>query len=186
MLIEKFIASLIEGNEPVVAETVADLHKKLKNYLMFRFQIAENDADDAVQETMLLLFERSKNNNLKQPRNPAAYVYTVLRHECFKLLRASSQVCDPDESYLTQVAEPNQLTDINLEEYQRIIAECMGCLSEFNYNFLSFTVEHPEKSSEEIATHFGIKSSNISIRKFRLRKFVYNCVERRYRIFSDK
>jgi len=152
---------------------------------MYRYQVSENDADDAVQETMLVLFERSKNNKLKPSRNPVAYVYTVLRHECFKLLRASSQVCEPDESYFAQVAEPNQLSDINLEEYQRIIAECMGCLSEFNYNFLSYTVEHPEKSSEEIAARFGIKPNNISIRKFRLRKFVYNCVDRRYRIFSD-
>lgn len=185
MLIEKFIASLIEGNEPAVAETAADIHRKLKQYLIYRFRVSENDAEDAVQETMLVLFERSRNNKLKPPRNPVAYVYTVLRHECFKLLRASSQVCEPDESYFAQVAEPNQLSDINLEEYSRIIAECMSCLSEFNYSFLSYTMEHPEKNAEEIATRFGIKSSNISIRKFRLKKFVYNCVERRYRIFCD-
>lgn len=157
-----------------------DVRKKMLEYLEYRYKICYEDAEDVMQDAILSILEMQNKNVLREPENSHAYLYTILKRECLKVIRNNEKKCEYIDQQVDIYSTPGQLEDLHFDEHLKIIHDCISTMNEFNQRFINYIIDNPDKSADEVGDFFGIKTSNVWTRKHRLRKWMFNCIQNKY------
>ncbi|MCC5925767.1 MAG: sigma-70 family RNA polymerase sigma factor [Bacteroidetes bacterium] len=161
-------------------------HKRVVDYLINKFRICQEDAEDAVQSAVLIILEKKHNKSLDSLENTVGYTYSVLKNECFKIIRNDRRISYSVEEKTNDYVVPNQLNDIDKAEKMRLLDGCLSHMNEFNKSFFQYILDHPEKSVNEVATYFGIKKHSVYTRRHRLQKIISTCVARKINYYAQR
>ena len=176
MILEKYLNSIINNDRKEEADELQNSHHKVVEYLKNKFQICQEDAEDAVQNTILILLEKKEQELLDKMENITAYTYAILKNECFKIIRHQHRMSYSVEEKLSTYKASDPLNELHYAERMAMLNGCLSHMTEANKKFFLFIIHNPEKSDDEVATYFGIKKSNVYTRKHRLQKIISNCV----------
>jgi RNA polymerase sigma factor (sigma-70 family) len=176
MILEKFLMSLFKNHCKDEKDVLQDNHNKMVDYLRNKFQICQEDAEDAVQNAILVLLEKKEQESLEKMENIAAYTYAILKNECFKIIRHAHRMSYSFEEKLGSYSISDPFIEIDNAEKIKMLLGCLSNMTESNKAFFLFIYENPDKSVDEVATYFGIKKSNVYTRRHRLQKIVSKCI----------
>ena len=152
------------------------LHKKLFR-VAFRLLEDSSDAEDAVQETYVKLWE--KRNELEILRNPESFCIVMIRNLCMDMLRSARNRTDSFETvFKDKPDETSLIGDIETKESLTIIEQLVRTLPEQQQ--LVFNLRHRDDCSlEEIEEITGLSAVNIRVILSRGRKNIreqYNLI----------
>jgi RNA polymerase sigma factor (sigma-70 family) len=177
MIYTKLIEALLVGDSRGISEYSQRVCELLVDYLKLRMMAEEADAQDASQQTMLLLFEMGSDQKIDNSQYAASYILKMLRNEYYRLMKSRrTVVAEKIEPYMEQHSLPNQIEDFKQDERKIILDKCVEKLSEKNKELFYYLAQNPDHSIEYIARSFKISISNASTRKSRLMKILRKCV----------
>jgi DNA-directed RNA polymerase specialized sigma24 family protein len=177
MFYTKLIEALLVGDSEGIGNFSKKVSVLLVDYLKLRLMAEESDAQDASQQTMLMLFEMGTNQKIDNTEHAAPYILRMLRNEYYKLLKSRSMAAERIEPYREQYFPPNQVADLSLQDMTQILEKCVKRLSRKHRELYNYLVQNPDHSVEHISKTFSISKSNASTRKSRLVKVLRECVK---------
>lgn len=152
------------------------LHKKLYR-VAYRLLENASDAEDAVQETYVKLWE--KRDELEILRNPESFCIVMIRNLCMDMLRSVRNRMDSYETmFKDKYDESSLIGEIEARESLTIIDQLVNTLPEQQQ--LVFKLRHSDDCSlEEIEEITGLSAVNIRVILSRGRKAIkeqYNII----------
>jgi RNA polymerase sigma factor (sigma-70 family) len=177
------VVALLRGNQEEIDLHLKELRSGLVGYLQVRMRASEHDAEDAVQQTFLVLLERGSANQLAEIENPGGYIKTILKNEYLKIIRKSAHFSsEPIELYLDSSSEQDQLDILVTKERLEILHDCINKMTAYNRRFIKYCMSHAKIDTNEIANYFSISISNAWSRKFRIIQWLSKCFAKRNNI----
>jgi len=170
------VKAVQENDDKTVSSILKTVNVILYRYLRVRFNSSHHDAEDCVQNTLMLVFEKCKNDAVESPDAILSYMFTTARNEYFKRLEKSTEInmADLPDSY---AKKPDQLENLLDEEQLSILEECLGLLKETHRNYIEYWINHPAEEASAVAKKFNISVSNAWTRKHRILKQLNKCYE---------
>lgn len=156
----------------------AELHPRLKNYLVATMGAAPDLAEDAVQNMFEYLIPKIRRNEITTPSGLLSYMQTGVRHNYLKIIRKEQLNSGEPESDMIPV-EPNQVWDLVDREKRELLAGCIGKLSSHYRLLIEFLLAHPNAESEDVAEEFNISVTNAWVRRHRAIKLLNSCVAKK-------
>lgn len=145
------------------------IHKKLYRVA---FRLLENtfDAEDAVQETYVKLWE--KRDELEILRNPESFCVVMIKNLCMDMLRSVRNRTDSFETIFKDKPDDNSFIDeIEARESITIVEQLVNTLPD--QQKLVFKLRHQDDCSfEEIEEITGLSPVNIRVILSRVRKTI--------------
>jgi len=145
------------------------IHKKL---FRVAYRLLENtsDAEDAVQETYVKLWE--KRDELEMLRNPESFCVVMIKNLCMDKLRSVRNRTDSFESIFKDKPDENSfIAEIEARESISIIESIVNTLP--GQQKLVFKLRHLDECNlEEIEEITGLSSVNIRVILSRVRKTI--------------
>jgi len=144
-------------------------------------------AEDLVQETLIKGIE-----NFAKFRGEASvrtWLFAILRGEVSQYFRrlkrdAKHQAIEKsmDLEHLLHPEMDNRSfqTEIEREEFWDAVRACFADIPEHLLETFLHRLENPGEKIESICKHLGIKSSNFSVRLFRTRLMLRECLEKKW------
>lgn len=173
-----FVRAVQENDRNTLNEVVPVIRKVLHKFLYVRFNAASEDAEDAIQNTLMYVCQRIRSGEIRNPEQIINYLFAAVRNQ---YLNQYSRVRIPVTSDLTPsyVAEPDQLSNLLNEEKLALIQECLLELRPHLREFITFWFTYPGCDASTVADHFGISVNNAWIKKHRILQILQRCVEKK-------
>lgn len=174
------VEALLRGNQEDADKYLRELNEALIGYLLVRMRANRHDAEDAAQQTVLVLLELRMSKNLRDIENPGGYIKTILKNEYIKVKRKSANISsEPVEDYSLVFDGPDQLDVLVTNERLEILRECISKMSDFNRRFIEYCMSKTRIDTSEIARFFKITVSNAWSRKFRIIQWLAKCFKQK-------
>lgn len=147
------------GDEKALVSLIAAAQPDVRRYALRNCRMA--DVDDAVQETLLLLYRRI--GTLRAVTSFSAWLFAVARRACYRLLRMSVGI--PDEP---ADAADARWADLSREEIRIDISRAIQSLPD-HYREVILLRDIEEFSIDEIAGVLGLTRESVKARIHRAR-----------------
>jgi RNA polymerase sigma-70 factor (ECF subfamily) len=159
----RYDSGLIEaarcGDERALLSLIAAAQPDVRRYAARNCRVA--DVDDAVQETLLLLYRRV--GTLRTVTSFSAWIFAVAKRACLRLLRMAVSVPD------TQVDETDaRLAHLRPEDLRIDLSRAIQSLPE-HYREAILLRDIEELSIDEIAAVLGLTRESVKARIHRAR-----------------
>ena len=162
----RFDPALIEaarsGDEKALLSLIAVAQPDVRRYAARNCRAA--DIDDAVQETLLLLYRRV--GTLRVVTSFSAWIFAVARRACLRLLRMSAGI--PDEP---SDAADARLAHLRPEDLRIDLSRAIQSLPE-HYRNVILLRDIEELSIDEIAAVLGLSRESVKARIHRARMMI--------------
>jgi len=162
----RFDPALIEaarsGDEKALLSLIAAAQPDVRRYATRNCRAA--DIDDAVQETLLLLYRRV--GTLRVVTSFSAWIFAVARRACLRLLRMSAGI--PDES---SDAADARLAHLRPEDLRIDLSRAIQSLPE-HYRNVILLRDIEELSIDEIAAVLELSRESVKARIHRARMMI--------------
>ena len=162
----RFDPALIEaarsGDEKALLSLIAAAQPDVRRYATRNCRAA--DIDDAVQETLLLLYRRV--GTLRMVTSFSAWIFAVARRACLRLLRMSAGI--PDEP---SDAADARLAHLRPEDLRIDLSRAIQSLPE-HYRNVILLRDIEELSIDEIAAVLGLSRESVKARIHRARMMI--------------
>jgi RNA polymerase sigma factor (sigma-70 family) len=162
----RFDPGLIEaarsGDEKALLSLIAAAQPDVRRYAARNCRAA--DIDDAVQETLLLLYRRV--GTLRAVTSFSAWIFAVARRACLRLLRVSAGI--PDEP---ADAADARLAHLRPEDLRIDLSRAIQSLPE-HYRDVILLRDIEELSIDEITAVLGLSRESVKARIHRARMMI--------------
>jgi RNA polymerase sigma factor (sigma-70 family) len=123
-------------------------------------RLSDVDAADAAQETWLSLLDNL--GNLHEPARLGAWVATVARRHCLRILRRGGRTIPSGDGLPEQVSgEPAPGEDLLTQERDSVLRESFGRLRASDQALLRVLMSDPAPSYKEVAAGLGMPIGSI-------------------------
>ncbi len=157
---EQAVESLRSGSAEAFQFLYQKYHNKVYRFCL-RMLGSEQAAKDAFQDTFVKVYEKRESFN---GDNFSAWLFTIARHTCYNMMRASKEHSSFDETY--HAMKIQKTTDFGL---QKALESAINSLAD-NHKEAFILREYEELTYEEIAEVLEIELSLAKIRVFRARR----------------
>lgn len=155
--------------------TVFSLSERI--YPLVARLLGKQNAEDAIQEIMLKLWEKRK-QVAKHP-NIKGLVFLTARNHCIDVLRKKPLLVDDAASYFKVIKSPNKNDGLERQELNNIIQKILKQLPEQQQEvFVMRDMDGYE--FKEIAAALEIKIEHVRVLVSRARKFIGKSLEKTY------
>lgn len=169
----------VKDNDIEELETMATIITAvLIKFLKVRIGVNHQDAEDAAQNTLLLVIEKIRKEKLKNPDSIIFYLFKTAKHEYFK---AQKKIKEPtiEEIPESYSSSPDQLHTLLNEEKLNILHSCLSALKPEFKKYITYWFDNPADETSVVADHFGISVSNAWTKKHRILKVLKDCCEKK-------
>lgn len=150
------------------------LHQTLYSYLLVRLNTSKEDAEDSVQNTLIKIVQRVKNDKIQHPDALLSYAFTTARNDYFKKVEKKSEVLDEKIEYKA-LKQPDQLSVLINSEKKSLLMRCISELKEDHQKYIKYWFLNPSMDAEDVANHFKISVNNAWTKKHRIIKILNEC-----------
>ena len=155
------------------------LRDDMIKHLLHNYRADADDARDATQETLLVLFRMWKDNALDSVNDPKAYSFKILRNQYLRILKKrSSFVQDELESYYSE-SDRSHFDEIVEQEYLTTLRSCVSMLSKRHQEFFNYWYMNEGASTLDFSIKYGVSVKCAWTAKHRLKQILRDCVKRK-------
>lgn len=146
--------------------------KKVSEYRQSMFVLAisilknETDAEDAIQNTLLLAYENLNKLRITEKFKP--WLFRILTNECYKIAKKRTYYSDIDE---IELEDKND----SFSDNKALIWQAVNSL-ELNYRTVIVLFYYEDMSIKEIAKTLEISQNNVKKRLSRARDKLKDCL----------
>jgi len=170
----ELVRAIKEDDTRTIDTHLRALHQILYTYLLVRLNTSKEDAEDSVQNTLIKIVQRVKDDKIKHPDALLSYAFTTARNDYFKKVEKKSEVLDEKIEY-KPLNQPDQLSVLINGEKKSILMKCISELKEDNQEYIKYWFLNPSMDAEDVATHFNISVNNAWTKKHRIIKMLNEC-----------
>lgn len=178
-MLKFFVMSLLKNDDREAGQILNENQRKLVDYLRVKFELSQEDAEDAIHNTVLILLERSEAGSLQKLENSVAYTYAILRNESLRIKRNGRRFLCFAEENREAYYPARQLEELERNQHATLVKGCLAQMNEFNRTFFMYFMDNPDCSCDEVAAYFGIKKHSVYTRKHRLQHALTKCLIRK-------
>src|SRR5690554_1843369 len=177
----KFVDAVLEEDEEVLSGLVKIISAVLIKFLLVRYKVNKQDAEDCAQNTLLIAIEKIRADKLQNPDSIISYLFTTAKNEYFKLLSKEKETgfADPPD---THIAEPDQLYLLLDEEKLSILEKCMAALKPDFRSYIQYWFQNADAEAAVVAQYFGITVNNAWTKKHRVINLLKECYEKKIQL----
>jgi RNA polymerase sigma factor (sigma-70 family) len=175
--LDHFRKELLKDYVKVFRPMIADLVNKF-NKGAFK-KLSEEDIDDILQESVIVLYEKSNDPTFSLNAKPSTFIYSVAKNKIHERQKANSKI---DISRIEEniELEDKDIYDSSIDEKRllrkKILAACIKLLSETQKKIFILYNYH-NASMKEIAKQFNSNENSMKTQKFKAAIKVKECVK---------
>lgn len=173
----KFVTAIVEEDQDALNAISPIISKVLIKFLIVRMGAEQLDAEDSVQNTLLLTIQKIKNDKLKNPDTIIYYMFTTAKNDYLKQLSKKKESIH-DGIADTYFENGDQLERLLDNERQKILQYCLSKLKKDHKTYISYWLENPEDEASDVASRFGISVNNAWTKKHRIIQLLKECVNK--------
>ncbi|MEQ9309091.1 MAG: sigma-70 family RNA polymerase sigma factor [Balneolaceae bacterium] len=174
----RFVYAVQNNDKEELATLTSVISAVLIKFLKVRLGATHQDAEDSAQNTLMLVFEKIKEDKLNSPDSIIYYLFTTAKHD---YLKVQAKIKEPtfDEAPDSHSEEGDQLSSLLNEERMTILKACLNSLKPDLKSYISYWFHNPGDETSVVADHFGISVSNAWTKKHRILKMLKECCEKK-------
>lgn len=174
----ELVEAIQNDDDAKASQLLAEITPRLQDYLRVVMRASPDVAEECVQQAFLSVYEQIKSDNIKKNHYIFRYLIKATRHEYYRYMKqqhkfefhsSMGHICDAEE----------QLENLYETDRQKILEECLEELSEDNREFISYFINKPNASTEEIMREFNLTNANARTKKSRLLSRLHHCYKRK-------
>jgi RNA polymerase sigma factor (sigma-70 family) len=174
----KLLDALRNGDENALADLFRQNRRPVVS-LVLRNQGTEDDAEDILQEALIVLWERIRNNSFEYQAKLNTFIYATAKNIWLRrLARNRRETTAPDETFEVATKDATPLEE--LEENEQVIAvqQAMEKLGNPCYDIL-LLYYWEDRSMEEIALKLGFANADtVKSKKYQCKKALEKLVKK--------
>jgi len=172
---EEFWRKNIRELRPMIANLVNNYNKVNNNYF------SEDDIDDILQESVIVLYEKTIDPTFNLTSKPSTYIHSVaenkIREKIRKLKKTNKIIYnDSEENNSIENKEYDIEKDNNDDWRLKILKECINLLNKTQKKIFTEFYYH-KKSMEELAEDFDSTIRTMISQKYKATISVKQCVK---------
>ncbi len=174
----RFVHAVQNNDAEELASLTSVISAVLIKFLKVRIGASHHDAEDSVQNTLMLVIEKIRENKLNNPDSIIYYLFTTAKHD---YLKAQAKIKEPtyDDVPDSYSEKGDQLSALVDEERMNILQVCINKLKPDMKAYISYWFKNPGDEASVVADHFGISVNNAWIKKHRILKLLKECCEKK-------
>jgi RNA polymerase sigma factor (sigma-70 family) len=179
MELQSFVEAVRSQQPAEIERWSREAREVLINYLRSRFGANTDDAEDCVQETLLLVMTRV-NEGKFDAKKPGGYVITMLRNLYIKKAREQARLVEDDkleDYYLAEDYDP--VERLASEEMKAFLYECIRQLTAISQRMIRYFLKHPDVRIAEVAELFNTTESSVWVRRYRINNKLLKCIQKK-------
>jgi len=167
------------NNEIGITEIVNEIKPVLIRYLMYECGACREDAQDCIQEALIIALDKIKADAIENPDSILSFLMTTCRNEFYNKMRKISEQPYGDLPY-DAASNPRQLNNLYSEDQRKIMEYCLQKLSKTLKTFIRYWIQHPGYGAKQISSHFDISEASAWTRKHRAINNLRNCINQNF------
>ena len=173
----RFVRAVIQNNEEELNELSKIIFKVLLKFLIARMGASYADAEDSAQNTLLLVIEKIRQEQLDNPDAVIYYLFTTAKNDYLKQQTKQKEV-NYEDIPSSHSAKGDQLEKLLSAERLDILKACMKLLKKDYFEYIQYWFDHPGDEAVVVADHFGISVNNAWTKKHRILQILKECVKK--------
>lgn len=175
----ELVTAIQSGKERRANELLEELIPRLVDYLRIGMRAPEERAREAVQQALLNVLEKIRQEKIRHHRTIFRYLIRACRNE-YLYQSGYDQRFDPESEPEEVMATPaEQLQSLISEERQRILTDCMEELDSESRELIQHYFDQPDTTTRETSRLFGLSEANVRTRKSRIIARLHACFKHR-------
>lgn len=173
----ELVTALQENDSSKVNELIEAFTPRLMAFLRVHMNADHADAQDCVQETLLITVETIQEDKLRDPKQITAFMLSTCRNTYLKMQAKNREYAYenlPERHYAA-----TQLEYLLEEERGRLLQWCLEQLNKKYQDFIQYWFDHPDEQAVTVAEHFDITVNNAWTRKHRIIKKLNECYQKK-------
>lgn len=177
MEVKSFIEAVKNGERKKISEWHEIVTEMLINYLRIHFRATKQDAEDCVQDALVMLLDDLQNGK-ELPDNPGGYIRTIVRNNYFRIHKETTTKVG-DEVLEFEEASDSPAAFFEDSELKKLLRVCIKLLDDVHQKFINMWINRPGIRADEMAKRFDISVSNAWVRRHRIQKQLEECVRKK-------
>lgn len=177
----ELVQALQQNKDGKASEMLEEVLYRLKDYLKVVMNAGENDAEEAIQQAFLNVYEQIQKDNIRKDKYIFSYMLRAARHEYIRLAKHQHKfnyVDDDNREHLVQPAQ--QIENLMDQDRQRILEACLKELEEESRSFIEYFIDKPDTTTKQASKHFDITGANVRTKKSRILSRLHHCFKRKW------
>lgn len=174
----QLVDAIKKDNEKVIQKYVNVLTKILYKYLTVRLGATAEDSKDCVQNVLLSLVEKVRDDKISHPDALLSYVFTSARHDYLKRVEKHKEVLEEEiDRNADSDSNNDQLEALLDKERTKTLDDCIEELKPKQREYIRYWFANASLDASDVAKKFGISVNNAWTRKHRIIKILQQCVQ---------
>ncbi|MCH8557225.1 MAG: hypothetical protein LAT84_05365 [Balneolia bacterium] len=175
--INSFVIALQSNDQDEVNRWSESASTIIADYLRLKFRASTDDAQDCVQETLAMVFEKVQAGSF-DTNNPGAYILATARNNYFKIYNENKKKVTDEVLDMEMEFHPDPTSILMDKEMMAILHKCIQQLADLPKKLINYLLKNPDAKSEKVAKEFNTSVNNIWTRKHRINQQLHACIEK--------
>lgn len=174
----RFVYAVQNNDTEELDSMVSVISAVLIKFLKVRMGATHADAEDTTQNTLMLVTEKIRSDQLNNPDSIIYYLFTTAKND---YLKTRAKIKEPtfDDIPESHSQEADQLHRLLDEEKMGILRKCLSELKPRFKEYITYWFQNPGDETAVVAEHFGISVNNAWTKKHRIIKLLKDCCEKK-------
>lgn len=177
----ELVVALQQNKEGKANEMLEEVLYRLKDYLKVVMNADERDAEEAIQQAFLNVYDQIRKDNIKDEKYIFSYMLRAARHEYIRLYKNQHKFNYLEDDHTEHLVEPaRQIENLMDQDRQRILEACLKELREKSRVFIEYFIDKPDATTKQASKHFDITGANVRTKKSRIISRLHHCFKRKW------
>lgn len=173
------VEALRDGDEETANQLLKEVMPRLEDYLRVVMNASAIEAQECAQQAFLDVFERIRQDKIKESKYIFSYLITTSRHTFLHYRKAQHRFTSAHDENLHQVEPAEQINSLIDEERMKILETCLDQLDTGDRTLISYMLANPDATTKQISKKFGLSGANVRTKKSRLTHSLHHCFKRK-------
>lgn len=164
-------------NEKGISQVINEMEPVLERYLMYECGAPREDAQDSVQDAIIIGLQKIKSDAIDNPDSILSFLMTTCRNEFYNKQRKISEQPYGGTLPYDVSSHPKQLDNLYEQDQKRLLEYCLETLSDTLKTFIMYWMQNPKYGAKQIASYFDITENTAWTRKHRAINNLRKCVQ---------
>lgn len=164
--------AIVSEDETQFRESFLVVQSALFEFIRRNFRVRQEDAEDAVQQSIIAFVQSVRRGNIVSDANLGAYINTICKRELYKITSRDTVLMDPAEFDITYDVTPH--CHLERSEKAALLAKCLSAMRPEHVEFILDWYTDPD--IDRMAAERRTSRNSIWTRKSRILRILVKCV----------